>query len=119
MTISQNEKVKEFLENLNLIDREKFEILNEMREIVFNVYPNSNEKIMYGGIIFFLNKEMFSGLFVNKGHITMEFSRGFLMDDPNILLEGKGKYRRHLKIKVKEDILNKKTSFFMRQAMIE
>lgn len=119
MTISQNEKVKEFLENLNLIDREKFDILNEMREIVFNVYPNSDEKIMYGGIIFFLNNEMFSGLFVNKGHITMEFSRGFLMDDPNILLEGKGKHRRHLKIKVKEDILNKKTSFFVRQAMIE
>lgn len=119
MTMSQNEKVKEFLENLNLMDREKFEILNGMREIVLNVYPNSNEKIMYGGIIFFLNNEMFSGLFVNKGHITIEFSRGFLMDDPNSLLEGKGKYRRHLKIKVKADILNKKTSFFVRQAMID
>jgi len=117
--ISRNEKVKKFLENLNLIDHEKFEILSEMREILFNVYPNSNEKIMYGGIIFFLNNEMFSGLMVNKGHITMEFSKGFLMDDPNNLLEGKGKYRRHLKIKVKEDILNKKTDFFVRQAMRE
>ncbi len=39
--------------------------------------------------------EDFGGLFVRKRHISFEFGKGFLMDDPNKILEGKGKYRRH------------------------
>jgi hypothetical protein len=54
---------------------------------------------------------------VNKNHITIEFSKGFLMEDPDSNLEGKGKYRRHLKILNEEDILNKNVAFFIRQAM--
>ena len=39
------------------------------------------------------------------------------MKDPNKLLEGKGKYRRHLKIKCKEDIEHKDVAFFVKQAV--
>ncbi len=37
------------------------------------------------------------------------------MEDPNSILEGKGKYRRHLKLLKKEDILSKEVSFFVKQ----
>ena len=117
MKKSENEEVQKFLNEINLIDAEKFDTLIEIREIIFNHFRKTDERIMYEGIVFFLNDEIFSGLFLNKKHITLEFSRGILMEDPNRILEGKGKYRRHLKIFKKVDVLNKGVSTFVKQAV--
>lgn len=117
MKKSKNEGVQNFLNDIKMIDAEKSEILIEIRQIIFNFFPKTDERIMYGGIVFFLNDEMFSGLFLNKKHISLEFSNGFLMKDPNSILEGKGKYRRHLKILTKEDVLSKGVSSFVKQAV--
>ena len=62
---------------------------------------------MYGGIIFSLADD-FGGIFVYKNHVSFEFSYGYKLDDPSKLLEGNGKYRRHLKIKSIEDLEIKK-----------
>jgi hypothetical protein len=116
MKVSKNEKVQKFLNDLILVDNEKFKLLIEIREIIFSAYLKIDEKVMYGGIIFFLNNEMFSGVKSNKNHITIEFSKGFMMKDPNKFLEGSGKFRRHLKIRTKADIKNKEVIFFVKQA---
>jgi hypothetical protein len=39
------------------------------------------------------------------------------MKDPYNRLEGKGKYRRHLKIIKREDVLSKETAVFVKQAV--
>ena len=117
MKTSNNLDVQHFLNNLALIDHEQFQILNEIREIIRATHPKTEEKIMYGGIVFFIDANMYSGVFANKNHITVEFSQGFLMKDPGNLLEGKGKYRRHLKIKSKEDIGNKQVASFVEKAI--
>lgn len=117
MIKSKNEEVQNFLDEIMMIDGEKYNSLVEIREIIFNIFPKIDEKIMYGGIVFFFNAEMFSGLFVNKNHVTLEFSKGFLMEDPNSHLEGKGKYRRHLKIMKREDVLSKEVVSFVKQAV--
>ena len=117
MKNSKNERVRKFLDEITVIDNEKFKTLNAMREIVFNTYPKTDERIMYGGIMFSLDNEDFGGLFVRKNHISFEFSKGFLMKDPNKFLEGSGKFRRHLKIRSKDDIRNKDVSSFVQQAV--
>lgn len=117
MIKSKNEKVQNFLDEILIIDAEKHNFLIEMRDIIFNIYPETNERIMYGGIMFSLNSEDFGGLFVRKNHISFEFSKGFEMKDPNRFLEGSGKFRRHLKIRSKEDIKNKEIAFFVKQAL--
>ena len=117
MISSENKKVRQFLEDLKVIDHEKYKILIEIREIILNTFPETGEKIMYGGIIFFLNDEMFSGLFAHKNHISLEFSKGFLMKDPNGQLEGSGKYRRHLKITSRKAIVNKDVAYFVKQSL--
>ena len=38
------------------------------------------------------------------------------MKDPKKLLEGTGKFRRHLKIKSFEDVSDKEVAFFVKQA---
>jgi hypothetical protein len=117
MKKSKNEEVQKFLNELKIVDAEKSDTLIELREIIFNYFPKTDERIMYGGIVFFLNDEMFSGLFFNKKHITLEFSKGYLLEDPNSILEGKGKYRRHIKLLTKEDIISKEVSSFVKQAV--
>jgi hypothetical protein len=117
MRKSQDEEVQNLLNGIKMMDGEKYKSLVEIREIVFETYPETKEKLMYGGIVFFLDNELFSGIFVNKKHLTFEFSNGYLMKDPYDRLEGKGKYRRHLKIKKREDIVSKETAFFVKQAV--
>lgn len=117
MKKNENEGVQNFLNEIKLINSNKSNMFILIRDIILNAFPKTKEKIMYGGLVFFLHDEMFSGLFLNKNHVTLEFSKGYLMEDPKKILEGKGKYRRHLKILTSEDILNKKVSFFVKQAV--
>jgi|AntRauTorcE11898_2_1112593.scaffolds.fasta_scaffold22606_3 hypothetical protein len=74
MKKSQDKEIHNFLNEIKLADSEKYKSLIEIREYVFQAYPETKEKLMYGGIVFFLNNEMFSGIFVNKNgcssHIT-------------------------------------------------
>jgi hypothetical protein len=115
MKKSKNEQVQKFLEEIMMFNEEQFNILQKLRGIVFKIYPKTNERMMYGGIMLSL-KDDFGGLFVRKNHISFEFVNGFTMNDSEKLLEGTGKFRRHLKIKSLTDIKNKKVDFFVKQA---
>ena len=116
MDKSKNDKVQKFLEDIMMIDPEKFEILTQLRQVVFLNYLKTNERMMYGGIMFSLEAD-FGGLFVRKNHISFEFGFGVYMDDPNNILEGSGKLRRHIKIRSKGDIEAKKVDFFVKQSL--
>ena len=116
MEESNNEGVQIFLEEFMMVDSEKFEILQNLRKIVFANYPKVNERIMYGGVMFSLEDD-FGGLFVRKNHISFEFTSGAYMNDPHKFLEGTGKHRRHLKIRSLADIEDKNVEFFVKQSV--
>jgi len=116
MRKSNDIKTQNFIDNIKVIDPVKYQILIKLREIVFDHYPMVREKIMYGGIIFSF-KEDFGGVFVYQKHVSIEFSHGYKFEVPENVLEGKGKYRRHLKLKSIEDIETKKVGSFIKQAM--
>ena len=116
MKNSKDNKVQEFLEDVLMIDSEKYEIMQKLRKIVFSIFPKTNERMMYGGIMFSINDD-FGGIFVRKNHISFEFGNGIQMNDPDNNLEGTGQFRRHLKIRTIADIKDKKVEFFVRQAL--
>ena len=116
MKKSKNKQVQKFLDEIEEFDIEKFRILQKLRKIVFTDYPKTNERIMYGGIMFSLGED-FGGLFVRKNHISFEFGSGIFMNDPHKVLEGTGKLRRHLKIGSLADIEDKKVDFFVKQVV--
>lgn len=116
MKKSKDDKVQKFLEEIMMFNDEQFNILQKLREIVFKIHPKTNERMMYGGIMFTLEED-FGGIFVRKNHISFEFGNGFTMKDPDKLLEGTGQFRRHLKIKSLLDVKNKKVEFFVKQAV--
>lgn len=109
-----DEKVRNFLEEMMTFDIEKFNMIKELRNIVFTNLSETTERMMYGGIMFTGEKD-WGGIFASKNHISFEFTEGYKMIDPDKHLEGTGKKRRHLKIKSLSDIVDKKVDVFVKQ----
>lgn len=117
MKISQNKKVQELINDIERFDPDKFELFMKLRDIVFDQHPKTQERVMYGGIMFSLTND-YGGIFVRKKHISFEFGDGVEFEDPEKILEGTGKSRRHLKISSMEDIENKKVSYYVNQVQL-
>ncbi|TRX48724.1 DUF1801 domain-containing protein [Fulvivirga sp. M361] len=115
MTKSASIEVQDFIHKVMALDKPKYQILEELRKIVFMNYPEVKERMMYGGIMFSLEDD-FGGVFVYKNHVSFEFSYGYIFNDPDKLLEGNGKYRRHLKITSLDSMDMKQVDFFVKQA---
>jgi hypothetical protein len=96
------------------------QITRELDEIVEEVCPGAGRRPMYGGIVFEtepgVHKTMFCGHFVYKNHVSLEFGRGVELHDPDNVLEGKGKYRRHIKLTEPADVVDKSVRSFIEQA---
>lgn len=116
MAISKDARVNAFLDGLSLLGGELPTIVRRLREIVARVCPGVAERMMYGGIMFSGGAD-FGGVFVSKGHVSFEFSQGNAFRDPEGLLEGSGKFRRHLKFRTVADVDPKAVAFFVRQAV--
>lgn len=112
---SKDAKVQQLLDEVRELDLEKSKIMQQLRKIVFAQYPKVSERIMYGGIMFSLGED-FGGIFVRRNHISFEFGNGVAMKDPKGLLEGKGEFRRHLKLRSYSDIKEKNVAGFVKQA---
>ncbi len=118
MRVSDNTRVQAFLDEMQVFDAQKYEILQRLRELVFAANPKVTERMMYGGIMFTLGDD-FGGIFAYKNHVSFEFGAGTTLQDPNQLLEGKGKSRRHLKIASYADIEQKDVDIFVQQTIAQ
>ena len=118
MNLNSNNPIECFIEDVLLVDNEKGELLISLRKIILKVNPHAQEELKYGGLVFNFNKKLICGIFIRKNHISLEFSFGMLIPDPDKYFEGSGKYRRHLKIYDKKDIKNKKVEFYVKQSFI-
>lgn len=75
------------------------------------------ELIIYGGIMFQARGNGTGGVFAGKHHVSFEFGNGYLFNDPQKQLEGKGKFRRHLKLRSLANIEEKTLPGFVAQAL--
>lgn len=116
MNINFDDRIENFIQDISFVDEEQGEILISLRNIILQINPNAQEEIKYGGLVFNADSELICGIFIRKKHISLEFSFGMIMSDPDKHLEGKGKYRRHLKIFDKKDMVNKKAEFYIDQS---
>lgn len=110
--MTTNPRINRLIEDFEFINPELTEIISSLRKIILEVAPKSEEKVMYGGIVF-ISDRMFCGIFLRKKYVTIEFDRGNEMNNNQQHLEGTGKYRRHLKIYKKEDIEIKKAKNYI------
>lgn len=88
--------------------------------IVEEVCPNAGRRSMYGGIVFEVEpgipKTMVCGHFIYKNHVSLEFTNGYELRDPERVLEGKGKYRRHIKLTNLSELREKSVRSMIEQA---
>ena len=116
MNISNNDRVNDFLADTQLTSPTQFEMVTSIRDLFLNANSDLVDDIKYGGLVFNLSGSLIGGIYTYKEHISIEFSNGASFSDPDSILEGKGKKRRHLKIHSSEDIFQKDAAFFIGQA---
>ncbi len=109
-------RIERFLEDIRLQSPESFEIVCTIRELFLASSPDLQERIKYGGLVFMLSDRLVGGIFLYSRHISVEFSNGASLRDPDKVLEGKGKTRRHVKITRIDDIRAKSLDGFIRAA---
>jgi hypothetical protein len=111
-----NKQVQELIGDIEMFDHDNYDILMKLRDIIFSHNHEIQERVMYGGIMLSLESD-FVGLFVRKNHVSLEFGFGVYFKDPNGVLEGTGKLRRHLKLRSLKDIETKNVAYFVEQAL--
>ena len=117
MTKSNIRKVSAFIHDLQAHAGDRYEIVKAIREIILKKNLEFDESIKYGGIVYQKNSELLAGVFVYKNHVTLELGRGHELDDTYSVLEGKGKYRRHIKFHQLSDVDEKNTEYYINSAM--
>ena len=103
-----------------MTDADKTAITEALFDLVADIAPDASTREMYGGTVFEAEHgvpaTLMGGVFAAKSHVTLELSHGADFDDPRGLLEGKGKFRRHLKLTSIDDIVAKDCAGFIAQA---
>lgn len=108
-------KVERLLHDLQLTHPDLHAIVQAARATVRAVAPAASETLMYGGILFSAPAQ-FCGVFAYGAHVSMEFGQGAELDDTHRMLEGKGKFRRHIKLHALADIESKHLKDYVAQA---
>jgi len=96
------DRVAGLLEDIRLLDEGRFKLVQEVRELVLAL-GSVSEEVKYGGILFSAGKP-FCGVFSYAKHVSLEFGEGASLPDKHRVLEGEGKFRRHIKLFSLQDI---------------
>ena len=103
-----------------MTESEKQNLVAWLHQQVLSAVPKATTVEKYGGTLFTLRPEekegQFCGVFACKAHVHLAFSRGVDLDDPQGLLEGGGKFRRHLNFRSADDVPAKDLRRFLKAA---
>ncbi|MBA2657116.1 MAG: DUF1801 domain-containing protein [Tatlockia sp.] len=117
MSSKQSSLVENFFDDLGFIDPQKQLIAVALRQEILKLAKSAEERIMYGGVLYYL-EDSFCGIFSYKAHVSLEFGQGNMLKDPELHLEGSGKFRRHLKFKQLADVKAKQPAIYIKQAIV-
>lgn len=108
--------IEALLEDIRLVGEEQFQIVEAVRALMKTLVRPLSEEVKYGGILF-ASGPHFGGVFAYREHVSVEFSHGAAIKDPDGFLEGGGKGRRHIKLKSVSDISTKKLAKYLLLAL--
>lgn len=85
-----------------MTDAEKEAITKLIHDLIQRAVPKAQTVPKYGGILYTLKPDekegQFCGVFVFKNHVHLAFANGTSLDDPSEILQGTGKFRRHISV---------------------
>lgn len=99
----------------------KSDIVERLKTVVLSAVPEATVVEKYGGIVFEKvpgqTQSQFCGVFTYQNHVSLEFTKGAELEDPDNVLVGGGKLRRHIKLTHISDIALKQCEDFVLQAI--
>lgn len=76
------------------------QLTETLQALITEAIPDATSLTKYGGTLYTLSADtkegQFCGVFTYQQHVQLSFSQGATLDDPDNLLEGTGKLRRHI-----------------------
>lgn len=91
-------------------------IIRALRAFVKRKAPKLQEFVKWGNGCWVNGKAPVAYVYSDEDHVQFGFIRGSALDDPRGLLEGKGQYVRHVKVRTVEDIDERAFGALLRQA---
>jgi hypothetical protein len=91
-------------------------IIRALRRFVKRVESGLEESVKWGNGCWVKGKVPISYVYSAPDHVQFGFIRGSALKDPQGLLEGNGKYVRHVKVRKPSDIDEDVFKAFLRQA---
>ncbi|MCL1088922.1 DUF1801 domain-containing protein [Shewanella profunda] len=122
--MDETSRLEQHIEDIRLVSPQLAEAVQNLRRLIFVVAQTAavpvTEEIKYGGILF-STTQPFCGIFAYQQHVSLEFTAGASLKDKHGLLEGKGKFRRHIKFfsntDVSNETLQKQLTDYINQAL--
>lgn len=105
----------DFLYYLELKDQELVELFTDLRNYILDLYPDCNELLYHTHALtaLYSTSEKMSDAFcmipIYSNHLNLGFNKGTLLKDPNKLLQGTGKFIRHIPIETTKGYRNENT----------
>jgi len=91
-------------------------IIRALRKFVGRTAPELEEAVKWGNGCWVKGKAPVAYVYSDKDHVQFGFIRGSSLKDPKGLLQGKGEYVRHVKVRATKDIDEKAFAALLRQA---
>ena len=92
-------------------------VIRALRKFVKRVAPQLEESVKWGNGCWVREKAPVAYVFSAKDHVQFGFFRGSALKDPKGLLQGEGKYVRHLKLTKRSDLDESAFGALLRQAL--
>ena len=92
------------------------EIIRALRELVRNVAPGLGEAVKWGNGCWIDNGKPVAYVHAEQGSVQFGFFNGSSLNDPKGLLEGKGRYVRHTKVRAPSGMDRGALAALLRQA---
>ncbi len=110
-----SDKIKKFLSDIETVSPERARLAKKLRDMYVSSHPNLTENFIYGGIGIYFGKKLLGGVWIYAKHISVIFGEGYRIKNIDNILEGGGKFRRHIKIFSGKDIKEKKVALFIQK----
>lgn len=113
----------DFLHFLAFKEHDLIELFKDLRAFLLEIHPDSNELLYHTHALtslFSISEKMsdaFCMIPIYSKHLNLGFNKGTLLEDPNALLQGTGKYIRHIPIKTPDDYRNNEVKALIQSAI--
>lgn len=91
-------------------------VIRALRRFVKRAAPALDESVKWGNGCWLKDKAPVAYVYSDADHVQFGFFRGASLDDPKHLLQGKGRFVRHVKVRSPRDIDEPAFRALLRQA---